>query len=558
MSTLPKLTDNGRGRQLLGVVVLALGQAFAAGVAAFATRNVFAHLRLNDTPVPVQPLLFIVAAGLAIAALRYFERVIGEKIGQDYASELRLKLFRHLSRLPNHVLEKRRRGFVTLRFVGDLSAIRNWISAGIARLISSSIVLPSATLAVFLINPLLGLAAGLPIAIGILVMLVAAPRLNKVHSRLRTRRGNLAADMSERAPYAAELRLMGRMRIEQDSLLRKTHSLISASIDRVKAQSLLRAVPDAVSALAAAGVFYAAFKANIRAAEVAGALAAVGLMIQPMRDLAGVWDRYRAWIAARDKCIKLLSQSTLKSPAAPKTKFVCEPKSLKLSKISFGPLENIDVEAAKGEKIAILGPNGSGKSTILKLAAGLEAPDQGEVLLGDRSPISLGAGDRKRMIDYISMRTPILSGSLRRAFTMGIAKTPKDLVIKKMAEAYGLDKVLDRLGGLDGKVAEWGANLSSGEIRRVMLTRAALSGAHLMLLDEPDDALDSEGPELLLRLLRNTEATTLMITHNQALARRMDQVWFIDGGKLVDQGPPNEVFERPGPIADFFAPRSAA
>lgn len=558
MSKLPKLTGNGRARKLLGVVAIALGQAFAAGVAAFATRNVFVHLRLNDSPVPVQPLLFIAAAGLAIAALRYLERVLGERIGQDYASDLRLRLFRHLSRLPNHVLEKRRRGFVTLRFVGDLSAIRNWISAGIARLISSSIVLPTATLVVFLINPLLGMAAGIPIAAGILVMLLVAPRLNKVHGRLRSRRGTLAADMSERAPYAAELRLMGRMRIEQNALLRKTHDLITASVDRVKAKSFLRAVPDAVSALAAASVFYAAFKANIRAAEVAGALAAVGLMIQPMRDLAGVWDRYKAWVAARDKCLNLLRQSTLDAPTAPAAKFICEPKPLRFSSVSFGILDKIDIEAPKGKKIAILGPNGSGKSTLLKLAAGLEAPDSGQVLLGDRSPISLGSGDRKRMIDYMSMRTPILSGSFRRALTMGIAQTPEDVEIEAMAEAYGLGQVLERVGGLNGKIAEWGTNLSSGEIRRVMLTRAALSGAHLILLDEPDDALDSEGPQLLLKLLSGSEATTLLITHNQAVARKMDQIWFLVDGKLVDCGTPRELFDRPGPVANFFTPRSAA
>lgn len=558
MSSLPKFTADGRGRKITLVVVIAIGQAFAAGIAAFATRDAFSQLHLNTNSVPVKSLILIVVSGLSIAILRYIEREIGERVGQDYASKVRLKLFRHLSRLPNHVLERRRRGSVALRFVGDLSAIRNWISLGLARLISSSIVLPLATLAVFLINPVLGAAAAIPIALGLISMAVIAPKLGNVHRRLRSRRGNLAADMSERVPYAPELRLMGRMQIEQRSLMRRTERMISAAIKRVRARAFLRAIPDSISAIAAASVFYAAFLANIRAAEVAGSLAAVGLMIQPMRNLAGVWDRYQAWIAARNKCVKLLQQQPLIIPEPPKSSFICKPKTLNFENITFGILKNINVKAHKGQKIAIIGSNGTGKSTLLKLAAGLEEPETGRVLLGDRSPIGLSARNRKQMIDFVSMRTPILAGSLRRALTMGTAKKPPDRLIENMVKTYGLTGVLERLEGLDGKVAEGGANLSSGEVRRLMLARAALSGAHLLLLDEPDDALDVEGPELVLRLFSGSQATTLIVTHNLAIIQQVDEIWLLEDGKLAEVGAPKIVLNHQGPIAQFLEPRSVA
>ena len=193
----------------------------------------------------------------------------------------------------------------------------------------------------------------------------------------------------------------------------------------------------------------------------------------------------------------------------------------------------------------------------MKLAAGLEAPDQGKIRLADRSPLALSSGDRRRMIDYISMRAPILSGSLRRALTMGIAQMPCDARIASMAHTFGLGEVLNRVGGLDGKISEWAGNLSSGEVRRVMLTRSALSGAHLLLLDEPDDGLDANGPKLILKLIKNSDATTLMITHNKTIARQMDEIWFIENGKLMEVGAPDEVFNGSGPTASFFLPRSA-
>ena len=162
------------------------------------------------------------------------------------------------------------------------------------------------------------------------------------------------------------------------------------------------------------------------------------------------------------------------------------------------------------------------------------------------------------MIALVGTRSPILAGSLRRALTMGCAAQPEDRRIMAVAEGYGLASVIARLGGLDGKVAEAGRNLSAGEARRVLLTRAALSAPRLMLLDEPDDALDADGPVLVERLVRGSDATTLLVTHNLAIARRMDQLWYVEDGRILESGPPAELLAGRGPTARLFAPRPAA
>lgn len=219
MSRLPRITGDGRTRGLAGIVALAVGQAVAAGVAAFATRDVFAALGDSATALPVLALVFIAAAGLAIAVLRYAERVVAERVGQDYVAALRLLLFRHLTRVSARDLAQRRNGALSLRFVGDLSAVRSWVSLGLARLISALIVLPAATGVLFLLNPAFGIAAAVPIALGLLMMALFGRQLGPAHKRLRSRRARLAADMSERIPHAPELRLLGRVRTETRHLV---------------------------------------------------------------------------------------------------------------------------------------------------------------------------------------------------------------------------------------------------------------------------------------------------------------------------------------------------
>ncbi|MEM9636998.1 MAG: ATP-binding cassette domain-containing protein, partial [Pseudomonadota bacterium] len=92
-----------------------------------------------------------------------------------------------------------------------------------------------------------------------------------------------------------------------------------------------------------------------------------------------------------------------------------------------------------------------------------------------------------------------------------------------------------------GSVAEGGRNLSAGEIRRVLLTRAALSKPRLMLLDEPDDALDRDGPELVRTLVQGSDATTILITHNLEIARMMDVLWLVEDGRIVQTGTPDAI-----------------
>lgn len=545
MSALPRITGGGRRRGLALLVALALGQAAATGLAAFATRDIFAAFREPSAALPMLALIVLAATGVAIGVLRFFERLTAEKVGQHFAAALRIKLFKHMARVSARDLAARRNGALALRFVGDLTAVRAWVSLGLARMISALVVLPMATAVLFYMNVEIGLAVAVPMAAGLLLSAILGPRLGPAHRRLRARRARLAADMSERIPHAPELRLLGRMQIETRRLQARTDKLVDAALARARGAALLRAIPDVISGAVAACVFCVALTRGLPAAEAAGALAAVGLMVQPMRELAGVWDRHRAWQTAREKCLNLLNVPKLEIERAEDASLPKAPPNLIFSNVSSGALTNVTATALPGQTIGIIGANGAGKSTLLSLAAGLERPVSGDVLLGDLSPAALTPRERREMIALIGARSPVLKGSLRRALTMGVQGRPTDAEILQQSQIFGLEKVIRRLGGLDGTVAEGGRNLSAGELRRVLLTRAALTKPRLLLLDEPDDALDQDGPELVRALVEGCGATTLLITHNMRIARMMDVLWVIEDGRIVDTGAPDDLLVDP-------------
>jgi len=408
--------------------------------------------------------------------------------------------------------------------------VRGWISRGITRMISTAILLPGVAGVMFMLDWRIGLAVSLPVAVGLVVLGVPGRRVGPLHERLRSRRARLSADMTERISHAPELRLMGRMDRERDRLARRTEGLVDVALAKARVTGILRAIPDAVAGVAAAAVLLVAHLDDIPLAVAAGGLAGAGLMMRPLRDLGGVWDRYRGWCAAREKAERLLARPTL--AVRPESGARGKPErrpSLTFRNVGHRVLRDFSAEVAWGTKVAILGPSGSGKSTLMSLAAGLEAPAAGEITLGGVPVTGLDPRTRAGRVAFISAHTPILAGSLRRALTMGLRPRPTDDEITGVAERWGLAPVMERIGGLDGRVAEGGRNLSCGEAWRMLLVRAVLSRASLVLIDGPERLLDEAGREILLECIRAMPATVMVATDDPGFAAEFDRTIRLDG-----------------------------
>lgn len=541
---LPAIGGDGRSRTIGTLVAIALGQALAAAAAAFATRSVFGSLH-NGDDLPIDVLAVIAVMGLAIAAARFAERVVGERLGQDYAIALRERLFSHVARMPSSAVGERRQGGLALRFVGDLGAAKRWISQGLSRGIGGAIVLPVALGATCVIAPVFGLVAVVPIALGLAASAYVGLRLAPAHRRLRARQSQLASDMLERVPAAPELRLLGRLARERHRLIRRSLAVRSAAMKRAQLLGIALAIPHLAAGCAAAGILTVAFTAGATPADAAGALAAIALAMHPLNALGGVWDRLRAWHAARQRCLNLLASPTLpmvRRPAAdPRlidandTTRSPAPPRVRLRGVTAGPLNNVEASFGGGAKVALLGANGAGKSTLLRLLAGLDAPSGGRIGIGGVSPLGMRDSERRRTLVLLSERSPVLAGSLRRALTLGGKPRQHDDAILEVASRCGLAAVVERLGGLDGHVAEGARNLSSGEARRVLLARLVLARAPLWLLDEPEQLLDADGVGLLRTLLSETTATVIVATHHSDVVQVMDAIWRLDQGQLIDE-----------------------
>ncbi|MEV6104354.1 amino acid ABC transporter ATP-binding protein [Streptomyces sp. NPDC051940] len=218
---------------------------------------------------------------------------------------------------------------------------------------------------------------------------------------------------------------------------------------------------------------------------------------------------------------------------------------------SFGELEvlkGIDLTVGHGEVVCVIGPSGSGKSTLLRCVNLLEQPTSGQVVVEGTE-----VTDPDVDIDVVRRRI----GMVFQAFNLFPHLTVLDNLTIAQRRVLGRGKAeaaevarrnLTRVG-LSDKEAEYPAKLSGGQQQRAAIARALSMDPQLMLFDEPTSALDPElvGDVLaVMRSLADEGMTMLVVTHEMSFAREVaDRVVFMDGGVIVEQGPPERVIGSP-------------
>jgi polar amino acid transport system ATP-binding protein len=218
---------------------------------------------------------------------------------------------------------------------------------------------------------------------------------------------------------------------------------------------------------------------------------------------------------------------------------------------SFGRLEvlaGIDLELAEHEVVCLIGASGSGKSTLLRCVNLLEPIDAGRIVL-DGEEITSGGADINRIRRRIGIVFQAFNLFPHMSVLANVTLAPRKVLHQTRAEAEAdAMALLDRFGLAD-KALAYPDRLSGGQQQRVAIVRALAMQPDLLLLDEVTSALD---PELIaevlevIRELARSGMTMLIATHEMGFARDIaDRVCFLDGGRILEQGPPGQMFSEP-------------
>lgn len=211
-------------------------------------------------------------------------------------------------------------------------------------------------------------------------------------------------------------------------------------------------------------------------------------------------------------------------------------------------LKDINLNITKGEILAILGPSGSGKSTLLRCLNLLEKPNSGEIIFKEEHILS-----KKCNIDKVRQNIGMVFQNFNLFPNMTVLEniTVAPIKVKKISKEEAITdacNLLDRVGLLD-KQNSYPDQLSGGQKQRIAIARALAMKPDVMLFDEPTSALDPEMVKEVLDVMKelaNEGMTMAVVTHEMGFAREVaNKVVFMDGGYILEEGKPSEIFNSP-------------
>jgi thiol reductant ABC exporter CydC subunit len=545
--------DLGRVVSLAGVPRSRLALALGLGAAALAcgiglmTAAGYLISRAAEQPPILALGVTIVAVrffGLARPLARYLERLASHDVALRSLAGIRSRFYRRIEPLAPAQLEGFRRGDLLNRMVGDVDALQGLYLRGLGPPLVALVTGAACVgVAVWLLLPAAAVLAGGLFVGGVLVPLVAWAVGRASGRRQAAARGELTAELVELLRGAPELVAYGR---EDDALARVRKA--DAELARLGRRNALAAgIAEGLMILVAgatvAGVLAVAVSAHDTGTLDRVLVATVALLalasfetVAPLpgaaRELTGILSAGRRVLEVMDR------RPEVRDPASPmpgqpeKATVALEGVTARYGR-EDDVLRDFDLRIEPAARVALVGPSGAGKTTVTNLLMRFLDPVRGRVTIGGRDVRELRQADVRSTFALAGQHAHVFDATIRENLRLG----------RVDASDYELEAVLARVrlgewvatlpDGLDTLVGEEGSAMSGGQRQRLVLARALLRDAPVLLLDEPTAHLDPSTARALMDDVLGAvgDRTVLLITHRAEGLDRMDEVVDLTDGR---------------------------
>ncbi|MDH4306430.1 MAG: ABC transporter ATP-binding protein/permease [Acidimicrobiia bacterium] len=529
---------------LAAVVALSLLQAASLVAILLIVRSLMDDIGSGGRAVAsLRPLGLLLGASIVVnVAARFGEFWFAENMGYAVVRDLRMRMYGHLQSMSPRQIQGRARGGLLLRFTGDLSMLRTWISRGIGRGISASATVAAgiAVIAVIDGRMALGLAGVLILGTGLAFML--GPKLRRITKWVRKKRSLLTSNIDEQVHALSVVQVFGRLHGEFGRLSRQNDSMTRSLYRTSTVRGGLLAVGTTTGWLGVGVVLWVGLLQVEAGRVTVGALATAVLASRHLagsaRRMATSFDYWQRAQVSRRKIVEFMNSSGRPFVEDDRPGMKVGRGRIELRGVSLsGAFHGIDATVEGGRVVAIMGPSGAGKSSLLSVIAGLEEPSGGEVIIDGQPMGEHSLASRFRRIGMVSPDLPLMRGTIARNIAYRHKRADRS-EIDRIVTLCQLDRLITDLpGGLRFWVYEGGRNLSVGERQRIALARAMLGNPPILLLDEPTTGLDPDSRHAVRQAISRHQGTILLVTHDPEEAQMADEIWWLENGRIVDAVP---------------------
>lgn len=522
-------------------------------------------LARDGTALALVTVAYIVSIGLNVLAGTQRIRFTG-RLGERLMYQLRLRVFSHLQRLSMDFYTDEKAGRLMSRMTSDVESLTQLFQEGLVSLAVQGLTLVVITAILVTLNPALAvitLVVVVPVMLAMTLWFRAAS--DRGYTMVRDRIADVLADLQESLSGIRILVAHNRRRHNVASHGNVVGEYRDANLYTAKVGSVYGPATEAVGVfaqaviLAVGGAFV--LDGRLTVGELTAFLLYVTAFFAPIQQLVQLYNTYQQGQAAVAKLRDLLDTE----PGVPEAEDAVElpllEGAVELRHVGFGygdgpqVLEDVDLRVAPGETVALVGTTGAGKSTVAKLVTRLYDVDEGAVLLDGHDVRDVTVASLRRQIGVVPQEPFLFNGSIRDNIAFARPDAGDDEV-RATCRTVGIMDLVERLPeGLDTPVHERGVSLSSGERQLLALARAFFARPRVLVLDEATSNLDLASEATIERALDVVleGRTAIIIAHRLATARRADRIVVVQDGRIVEEGPHEDLVRREGPYAAMFA-----
>ena len=535
----------------------------AVDIAVRQENSVFSNWGYTD---PIQQLIILgILTWLVWFGESLFEYIFKLKwrnLAQTVQHSLRLDGYDHLQHLEVEYFEDRQTGGLMSILNDDVNQLERFLDSGANDLIQVITTVTTISIMFFLINPIIGSIALIPIPFIILFSINFQKRLEPRYAVMRDKVGILNGRLSNNLTGISTIKSYTNEDFELERIRKSSIAYKDSNIHVIKLSSafspLIRMiiVMGFLGMLILGGVF--ALNGTLEVAEYSVIIFLIQRLLWPLTRLGETFDNYQRAMASTNRILDLLKtpKQIISGTQVPKN----IKGEIHLSGISFdyktrpNILSDIEIKVSSGDTVAFVGPTGAGKSTITKLVLRFYDPTKGSVMLDGVDIRDLDLDKYREAIGLVSQDVFLLDGSVYENILYGNHNATEEQVIEaaKIAEVHKFVESLPQ--GYHTLVGERGQKLSGGQKQRISIARAVLKNPPILILDEATSNVDNETEAAIQRSLDKliVDRTTLVIAHRLSTIRNADCIYVLDNGKMVEQGTHGKLLNLNGQYASLW------
>jgi len=518
------------------------------------------------------------AGGLLALGLLYIEAVVAAQavnfvalyltalVAQDALRALRVRLAAHLQRLPLDYHDRTPLGDVISRCTADVETVDTLFSTGAINLVGNLVRLLTALGAMLLLSVPLTLVALLTVPPLVLLTRFFQVRVRAAERANRRAVGLLNTHLQETIggvdvirAFGREATFVARCRLAlRDALLASNRSTIYASL-YTPLTTLLATAVTALLLWAGTAGFTAAWGVSI--GTLTAFVLIFGRFFEPITALGDDWQTVQGALAGVERIVQVLALPQEERASSALGEAGAGGLAVRDVVFGYAPgrpvVHGASFAVRPGEQVALVGRTGAGKTSLVQLLAGLYPVWSGTVAVAGRDPRTLTDDERRAVVAVVPQQVQLFTGTVRDNLTLGDMTIPQAAVERAVALAGATELITGLPEGYDtplrGAGRGAGVQLSAGQRQLLALARALVGDPAVLLLDEATVAIDSASDAALWAALRadvrGQGRAVLTVAHRLATARAADRVIVLDAGRVVEEGPPDELIRCGGRFA---------